>query len=137
VTALDSDLIKQIAKGLKELVSQRHVRRILEIPETTWRRWKKRGEKEQRRLSRGLEGKPDERIFVAFVATLKKADSEGVRNCIRLINKAAPKHWQAAAWILERTHPTEFSLAAFEYRIRKIVEEGLERIASNLEAPGP
>jgi len=41
---------------------------------------------------------------------LEEADAEGVALNLMTIQSAGPKYWQAAAWLLERMHPVDFSL---------------------------
>lgn len=45
--------------------------------------------------------------FALFVA-VKTAQAEYVQSCLGEIRLAAPKSWQAAAWLLERMHRDEF-----------------------------
>lgn len=45
--------------------------------------------------------------FISFVQAMNKAEAEGAISLLLLIRAAAenPKHWRAAAWILERRWP--------------------------------
>jgi len=122
-TLLDAALIRRIAVSIRELLSERHTRRILGIPYATWRDWKKRGEKEERRRARGLEPRPTEEQFYLFSVTLKKAAAQGIQKQLQIIARAGTKTWQAAAWLLERTHGDDFSTAAFEYKVMKELEK--------------
>ena len=58
----------------------------------TIRNWVKKGEENK-------SGK-----YVEFLDALKVAEGEGEKMLVALIQKAARKQWQAAAWILERRH---------------------------------
>ena len=54
-------------------------------------------------------GEAGEVPFVAFVATLKKAEGAGVERALRSIRKAAEGGaWQASAWLLERRYPADY-----------------------------
>jgi hypothetical protein len=59
--------------------------------------------------ARGREG---EEPYAAFLARLESADGEAAQAAMGAILAAAaePKHWTAAAWMLERRHPELFAL---------------------------
>ena len=63
---------------------------------STLRDWRQRGE-------------AGEVPFVAFVATIKRAEGAGVERALRTIREAAEGGaWQASAWILERRYPADY-----------------------------
>ena len=63
---------------------------------STLRDWRQRGE-------------AGEVPFVAFVATIKRAESAGVERALMVIRKAAAAGaWQASAWLLERRYPADY-----------------------------
>ena len=47
--------------------------------------------------------------YFEFAEALEKAQGGFIDANLRIIRKAAKKTWQAAAWLLERTRPQEFS----------------------------
>lgn len=47
-----------------------------------------------------------------FCHQVRKAESEAAQRFIGLIEAAAKRNWQAAAWMLERRHPDLFGRAA-------------------------
>ena len=49
-------------------------------------------------------------IYRDFLDALDQAEGERVARWLAIINKAAPKSWPAAAWLLERTRPDDYSL---------------------------
>lgn len=57
-------------------------------------------------MCRVLKQRPD------LADELRGAESEGVVENLDVIKEASKKYWQAAAWLLERRYPTEFSLRA-------------------------
>ncbi len=66
------------------------------ISRQTYLNWMERGEK-----ARGGE-------FLDFFDAVKKAEKEAEIRNVAIINKAAGKNWQAAAWWLERRHPEKY-----------------------------
>ena len=48
-----------------------------------------------------------------FAADVKRAEGECERRCLRIVDAAAPKSWQAAAWLLERR---------FDYKVTQRTE---------------
>lgn len=51
----------------------------------------------------------DRRIFSHFSLALKVAREAAQSKYLRMIERAAPADWKAAAWILERTAPARYS----------------------------
>lgn len=62
------------------------------IDDSTYRRWLQREEPE----------------FRAFRAAVKKAQADAEVRNVGIVLKAAPTHWQAAAWWLERSFPDRY-----------------------------
>lgn len=60
--------------------------------------WCKRGEREHAG------------IYFAFSEAVKKAEAAAVARNVAIIQQAAHKSWQAAAWWLERKFPDDFAL---------------------------
>lgn len=50
--------------------------------------------------------------YSAFLAAIKKAEAAAEQRLLGIINEAAPKTWQAAAWILERRFPKRWARTA-------------------------
>ncbi len=63
------------------------------ISKSSFYRWMVRGRGEQAGA------------YVAFVAAIERAEAEEEVANVAIIHAATPKHWQAAAWMLERRHP--------------------------------
>ena len=66
------------------------------IDDSTYRKWMTRGEN-------------GEEPFVTFRTAATRAKAEGVRALVVTVRKAAASDWRAAAWILERREPDEWS----------------------------
>lgn len=54
-------------------------------------------------------------IYHDFSVALKEAEGKGLVGCLLTIRKAAPKQWQAAAWLLERRYPDVFGRVRLEH----------------------
>lgn len=66
---------------------------------------------------------------------LKKAEANRKNNLLVKIHQAAqePRHWQAAAWLLERQYPEEF--ARPEVRLqRDMMRENTEQLVQGFES---
>lgn len=58
-------------------------------------------------MAKGRAGHED---FVSFVATIEKSERDAEARNVAVIQTAATKTWQAAAWWLERKFPESWSL---------------------------
>lgn len=89
-------LQRQYCELVADGVPRMHAAWACGVDPDTVRNWIKRGDR----------GEP---IFSDFSAAVKRAQADAVADRVRLI-KAASKDgsWQAAAWWLERRHPSEF-----------------------------
>ena len=67
------------------------------IAESTLRAWLAKGKRQRRGMYRAL------------LAAVKKAEADAVVRNVAIIQKAAPKSWQAAAWWLERKRAKDWS----------------------------
>lgn len=68
------------------------------IAESTLYRW----------LQKAKDGEHPE--FIGFFEALEQARVEGVTERFQIIQKAAGRDWRAAAWLLSREYPEEFSV---------------------------
>lgn len=126
-THLTPEAQDAICEALRDGVPMRTAAQLAGIPERTVFEWLRRGE--------GFDLKPQERIYVEFLQATKLARAEGVKERIRRITQAAEKNWQADAWVLERTHPEEFSQRhIIEVNVRKQLEEVFELLRERLPA---
>lgn len=58
-------------------------------------------------LARGRDG---ESRFAEFAERVKEAEAQAEQKLIAVIREAAPKQWQAAAWLLERRRPEAYAI---------------------------
>lgn len=74
---------------------------------SAFREWMKRGELEYERIMEANTSKPkkSEQEFLDFFEAVQKAEATAEARNLTIINKAAEKNWQAAAWYLERRAP--------------------------------
>ena len=78
------------------------------ISEGTLHGWMRRGREEEARREAGGEHDEDEQRFLYFLQSVKRAEAEALARNIAIINNAATKHWQAAAWYAERKAPKQW-----------------------------
>lgn len=120
--ALLDSLVQTIATGTLAVDAAAHHG----IAPSTFHEWVRRGQHPTCVCGRKT---PPE--LVAFAAALEKGKAKRRTVLIARIAKAAqdPKHWTAAAWILERTEPELFA-----QRVQVVVRQELEAALDRLEA---
>lgn len=74
----------------------------LSVSMRTYRRWYENAKE-------AAEKEDYENIFFEFIEALDAAESAFIASAIDDIKYAGKKDWRAAAWLLERTFPSEFS----------------------------
>lgn len=96
-TALTDQLRRKIIAALKEGVPREMAISSVGISRATFYSW----------LSAARQ--PDASSDLAeFLDEVEKAEDEAVATYVKIIKKAAPHSWQAAAWMLERRWPDMF-----------------------------
>jgi hypothetical protein len=123
---VSDELTKAIAAGIAGGMLARDAATQGGISEDTFHDWISRG---RATTCRGC-GRKVNPGYVRFAEAIEKA--KGLRRSLLLnrIDKAArePKHWTAAAWILERTESATFA-PKVQHVIRAELEGALDRIA--------
>src|SRR5580704_13853511 len=84
------------------------------ITHPTLFRWIEQGEAD---LERDLDTE-----LSTLCTSIKKAEGAFVAYALQQIHDAAPKQWQAAAWLLERRHPEDWALRKAEASIDSLME---------------
>jgi len=80
---------------------------------STFHKWMQRGEREAGS------------IYADFRDAVKRAEAANAAACMARIAKASDEgHWQAAAWILERRHPSDYGRRVQEVHHTGQVETG-------------
>lgn len=87
---------RRIYKALRLGATKRLASQFAGLSYETMRSWERRGEDD--------EGGP----YSVFLASVKRCQAEACMKALEAINEASPKHWQAAAWLLERRYPEEW-----------------------------
>ncbi len=90
---LTPEVQETICRYVRQGLTYETAARAAGISESTFYRWRARGEKAQR-------GK-----FRQFWEAVKKAEAEAEQRLVERILAASRDSWQAAAWILERRYP--------------------------------
>ena len=91
------ELIKAISADIANGVPNKYAAIANGISEATFYAWQKE------------EGPLTEEQRVEFLESIKKAESNRIKNYLNSINRAANEGtWQAGAWYLERVYPEDF-----------------------------
>lgn len=106
-TRLTQQLVEQAVELWKRGYMMEEIHTVLDIPRRTWYGW----------LQRGRDGKQP---YVALVDAFEQARVQRRIELLRKVEAAADKHWQAAAWILEREWPERY--ARPELRLKYVDE---------------
>jgi transposase len=111
-TALTPDLQAAFVAALRRCWYLQTAADVVGIGRSTVYRWLKRGRQE------------GERPYAEFRYTIKKALAEKEADCLDAIEGAGATHWQALAWILERSHPERWGNVKAELaQLRKRLAE--------------
>lgn len=98
--ATESTILKYVGAGMPYAYAAQSAG----ITDRTLYAWMARGRKEK------------SGIYVQFLHAIKKARSDAMLRNVAIIQTAAQKTWQAAAWWLERQFPDEFANSAATVR---------------------
>ena len=98
MTKFNPETCHKIIQAIKQGNYQKTAAALAGIDESTYYRW----------VERGKEAKSGK--YCEFYKSIKKAEEFAKAYYLQQIREAAEskKHWQAAAWYLERKHPTEW-----------------------------
>ena len=86
VKAQQEGLLKAVAAGNTYQTSCR----VMKVSHTTFQRWRE--------------------MDPTFQAAVRKAEAGAIMRNVAVIQEASKKHWQAAAWWLERHYPEDWAL---------------------------
>src|SRR5688572_11007505 len=100
-TKLDARTSKAIFDALTVGCSIKTGCRAAGVGLTTFKTWMARGKSDRRA----------DATYRAFRAGVKKARARGEAHALKIIRRAMPDHWQAAAWFLERSAPRRWGRA--------------------------
>ena len=95
---LDAAIHKVIVDSIAAGVPRKYAAQRAGIDESTLRLW----------CSKGHKGGRGSEIYIALLAAIKRAEADAVARNVALVQQAASKSWQAAAWWLERRYHAEF-----------------------------
>ena len=99
------DVIKKIAEAVGAGNAIEVAAVYAGISPATFYNWQARGKAEQQKRARsGYSPNADEAIFLEFLETIQKAEADAEVRNVAIIQQAARKSWQAAAWFSERKH---------------------------------
>ena len=87
-------IVRALASGCYRATAAEHAG----VGTSTFYRWLEQGEAD-------LENDKRTTKCAELVVAIRKAEADAEVAAAALIRNAAPKNWQAAAWLLERKHP--------------------------------
>lgn len=79
------------------------------IGRTTFYSWLERGRRARDKAENGGDLDPNEVAFHGFAEAVEQARGRAQVHAHATIRAAMPRHWQAAAWYLERTNPRRYA----------------------------
>lgn len=98
---LTEDVEKRLCEAIALGCSKTMASRLAGVdPSTLWR-WTEQGEADL--------AQEKDSAYCKLRNGLKKAEAAFQAYALTVIHDAAPKNWQAAAWLLERKHPEEWA----------------------------
>lgn len=107
-TKLNPDLISTMAKLFELGCTAKATYDAVRVSDTAYMRWIKVGEEAAEKDRENLT--PWEILCIELVEKTNQAQAKFQKKNLTIIEKAAPKTWQASAWLLERRNPKDFSI---------------------------
>lgn len=102
-TLLDDLRAKRIVDAIAAGASRSAAAEAANVDRSTLMQWLRKG-----RLG-------EDQRYVDFLHRVKVAEAQAENELIAVIRTAAPKSWQAAAWLLERRQPKRYALTAARF----------------------
>lgn len=110
-TSLTPEVHEAFVKAIAEGLNYTQACAVIGISHTTCRKWR-------------VKGKSGGGIYGSFVADIKRAEAEAIRQHLAAVTSARDKSWQAAAWWLERKYPELYGQQRHEIaEIKKTLAE--------------
>lgn len=111
IPKLNPETVGIITRGVADGMPRRHAAALAGVSESAVAKWLAAG----RKKTSGP--------HFQFVQAIKKAEAEAIARNVTVVQAAADKSWQAAAWWLERRFPDEFGSESRTVReLKKIIE---------------
>jgi hypothetical protein len=102
-------VVKTICDGLVLMLPQRVAAHRAGISESIYYVWVRTGERTRIAVENGEEVDDYDRACLSFLERVENAKAEGEAALVASIHAAVPQTWQAAAWLLERRRPDQYS----------------------------
>lgn len=106
----DPELLHLILEAVRRNMPYNAAAELAGVTPTCLSLWKQYGRMAEAKELQGEKLNPNEQAYLSFVRGIRKAESEAIQRNLAIIQIAAKKSWQAAAWLLERRHPQMFAL---------------------------
>lgn len=105
---------------------------VLGIPRITWHEWVRRGRRAIKDAEAGVREIEDkDQIYVALCETVSRCRAVREGTAIEAIYAAGEEHWQARAWIMERSCPERWGLDRGRL---KALEQEIEHLQAEIAA---
>ena len=103
------------------------------VHESSFHAWINRGKEEKARIEEGARPNPRERPFLEFLEDSTRARADGIAALVAKVRLHADHDFRAAAWLLERADPDNFSQRVMQtgpgggpVKVRVVYEEDIE-----------
>lgn len=106
----DPELRNLIVKAVKNNMPYKDAVQLAGVSESVIYLWKRRGKLAEDKELQGETLDVNEQAYLKFLQALRKARSQCIQSNVDIIQKAAERSWQAAAWLLERSEPGTWAL---------------------------
>lgn len=107
---LTPELNEQITKYIEAGNYIKIACRMVGISRSTHYNWMERGKKALELEEKGKKVPESEKVYLDYLDTIKKAEATAIVRNVLIIQTAAKKTWQAAAWWLERAHYKDYGI---------------------------
>lgn len=101
---LQDALVSHLASG----AFQDEAAKACGVGKSTFYDWMRKGRDAQDKEAGGRDLNPTELLYLGFVTAVEQARGRATVYAHATIRSAMTKHWQAAAWYLERTNPARY-----------------------------
>jgi hypothetical protein len=106
----DEKLVESLCDQIRYGLTVKNACAFVGISPRSFFSWKAEGEKLEQAALAGKAVSKRDAAYLRFLHAIQKAEAEFCRNQHVVIGAASRQSWQAAAWLLERRRPGEYSL---------------------------
>lgn len=134
-TKLTPDTVEKVCEGIRLRMTHKLAAMRAGICEKTFYIWISEGEQAQQKDLDGQELSQRESATLHFLQAVTRAVADGQAALLAAVHTAARTDWRAAAFILERRHPEDFSRRT--YRPKEEVHDEAINVVFHLPEVDP